>query len=45
MDYLTKWIEAEALANITPTNVLKLFKHYVLARFWVPKAIVTNNGT
>lgn len=45
VDYFTKWIEAEALANITATNVIKLFKKNILARFGVLQAIITDNGT
>lgn len=43
MDYFTKWIEVETLANITIENVLKFFKRNILAKFGVPQAIVTDN--
>ena len=45
VDYLTKWIEAEALAKITPQNVLRFYKRNILAWFSIPQEIVTNNGT
>src|SRR3954468_9839273 len=45
VDYFTKWIEAEALAKITSQNVLRFYKRNILARFGVPQAIVTDNGT
>lgn len=39
MTILPSGIEAEALANITTTNVLKLFKRNILARFGVPQSL------
>ncbi|XP_058783680.1 uncharacterized protein LOC131658400 [Vicia villosa] len=45
VDYFTKWIEAEALAKITSQNVLRFYKRNILARFGVPQAIITDNGT
>ena len=45
IDYFTKWIEAEALAKITAFNILRFYKRNVLARFGVPQALVTDNGT
>jgi hypothetical protein len=45
VDYFTKWIEAKALAKITAFNILRFYKRNVLARFGVPQAIVTDNGT
>jgi len=35
IDYSTKSIEAEPLANITAKNVLRFFKRNILARFGV----------
>lgn len=45
VDYFTKWIEVEALTNITVTNVIKFFKRNILAMFTVPQAIVIDNRT
>ncbi|XP_058741871.1 uncharacterized protein LOC131614279 [Vicia villosa] len=45
VDYFTKWIEAEPLAKITSLNVLRFYKRNILARFGVPLAIITDNGT
>ena len=45
VDYFTKWIEAEALAKITAQNILRFYKRNILARFGIPQAIVTDNGT
>jgi hypothetical protein len=45
VDYFTKWIEAEPLAKITASNILRFFKRDILARFGIPQAVVTDNGT
>ncbi|MCI66227.1 gag-pol polyprotein, partial [Trifolium medium] len=45
VDYFTKWVEAEPLANITAFNVLRFFKRDILARFGIPQVVVTDNGT
>lgn len=45
VDYFTKWIEEKVLANITATNVLKLFKRNILARYGIPLAVVTDKGS
>ncbi|KAK2356969.1 hypothetical protein QL285_094283 [Trifolium repens] len=45
VDYFTKWVEAEPLANITAFNILCFFKRDVLARFGIPQVVVTDNGT
>ncbi|GAU14157.1 hypothetical protein TSUD_169830 [Trifolium subterraneum] len=45
MDYFTKWIEAEPLAKISASNILRFFKRDVLARFGIPQVVVTDNGT
>lgn len=45
INYFTKWVEAEALVEITTTNILEFLKRSILARFGVPQDIVTDNGT
>ncbi|MCH93732.1 gag-pol polyprotein [Trifolium medium] len=45
VDYFTKWVEAEPLANISAFNVLCFFKRDILCRFGIPLAAVTDNGT
>ena len=40
VDYFTK-----ALGKITAQNVLRFYKRNILARFGIPQAIVTDNGT
>ena len=43
-EYYTKWAEAEAFAEIKASTVVKFIKTNIIARFGVPKAIVTDNG-
>lgn len=45
VDYFTKWIEVEAMENITAANILKFFKQNIMARIGVPQANKTDNGT
>ena len=45
VDYFTKWIEAEALTKITSHNILRFYKRNILARFGIPQALITDNGT
>ena len=42
--YYTKWAEAEAFAKIKTSTVVKFIKTNIIARFGVPKAIITDNG-
>ena len=42
--YYTKWAEAEAFAKIKASTVVKFIKTNIIARFSVPKAIITDNG-
>lgn len=44
-DYHTNLVEAEALENITTTNILKFFKRNILARYWIPQVVVIDNGS
>jgi hypothetical protein len=44
MDYMTKWVEAEALPNATEEVVIKfLFKLFV--RYGLPREIITDGGS
>lgn len=45
VDYFTKWFEAEVLAKITTSNVIKFFKKNILSRFGIPHFVLTDNGT
>ncbi|GAU42123.1 hypothetical protein TSUD_350970 [Trifolium subterraneum] len=39
VDYFTKWIEAEPLAKIGASHILRFFKRNVLARFGIPQVV------
>jgi hypothetical protein len=43
--YLSKWIEAKALATITLATIQKFFWQNIICRFGVPKSITIDNGT
>ena len=43
MDYLTKWVEAEALATAESEDVINFLK-MVFSRHGVPEILVTDNG-
>jgi hypothetical protein len=45
VDYFTKWVEAEAIPNISGETILRFFKKNILARFGIPQVVVTDNGT
>ncbi|KAK2374246.1 protein NYNRIN [Trifolium repens] len=40
-----KWVEAEAIPNISGEPILRFFKKNILARFGIPQVVVTDNGT
>ena len=42
-DYFTKWVEAEALANIWDVDVKKFVWKSIVSRFEVPKALILIN--
>ena len=44
-DYFTKWVEAKALVTITEADVKSFVWKYIITRFGVPYAIVSDNGT
>ena len=43
-EYYTKWAEAEAFTEVKAITMVKFIKTNIIARFSVPKAIVTDNG-
>jgi len=44
VDYFTKWIEAEPLANITARQVQNFVWKDIICRFGIPHTIITDNG-
>ena len=44
IDYFTKWVEAEPLANITQQNVKNFVWKNIVCKFGVPKVLVSDNG-
>ena len=45
VDYFTKWVEAEALASITPIKIKKFVYKNIIYVYGVPNTIVLDNGT
>ena len=44
VDYFTKWVEVETLANIRDVDVKKFVWRNIITRFRVPKSLVSDNG-
>ena len=44
IDYFTKWVEVEQLANITQQNVKNFAWKNIVCRFGVPKVLVSDHG-
>ena len=44
VDYFTKWVESEALANIRDVDVKKFVWKNLITRFEVPDSLVSDNG-
>ena len=44
IDYFTKWVEAEALANIRDVDVKKFVWKNIVMRFRVPESLISDNG-
>ena len=44
IDYFTKWVEAEPLAQITEGKVESFVKNSTIFRFGIPHVIITDNG-
>ena len=44
IDYFTKWVEAEPLANIRDADAKKFIWKNIVTRFGVPHALVSDNG-
>ena len=43
-DYFTKWVEAKSLTNIRDVDVKRFIWKNIVTRFWVPNALISNNG-
>ena len=44
VDYFTKWVEAEALANIQDVDMKKFVWKNIVTRFGVPDLLILDNG-
>ena len=44
IDYFTKWMEAEALANITEKNIRNFIWRCIICRFGILRVFVLDNG-
>ena len=44
IDYFTKWVEAEPLANIGDVDVKRFIWKNLVTQFGVPYALISNNG-
>ena len=45
VDYISKWVEAIQCKHNYHRVVLKFLKENIFSRFWVPKAIINDEGT
>ena len=44
IDYFTKWVEAEPLANIRDADVKRFVWRNIVTRFGVPWVLISDNG-
>ena len=44
IDYFTKWVEAEPLANIRDVDVKRFIWKNIVTRFGVPNVLISDNG-
>ena len=44
VDFFTKWVEAETLANIRDIDVKKFVWRNIVTRFEVPDSLISDNG-
>ncbi|KAH7857345.1 hypothetical protein Vadar_011565 [Vaccinium darrowii] len=45
VDYVSKWVEAIPTRSVESRVVLEFLKEYILSRFGVPRAIISDQGT
>ena len=44
IDYITKWVETEALATITERNMRRFVWKNIIYRYSIPRVLVSDNG-
>ena len=44
MDYFTKWVKAEPLANIRDADAKRFVWKNIVTRFGIPHTVISNNG-
>ena len=44
VDYFTKWVEAEPLAQIIEAKMENFVRNHIIFCFGIPKVIITDNG-
>ena len=44
-DYFTRWVEAKALASITPAKIREFIYRNIICRYGVPYTIFLDNNT
>ena len=44
IDYFTKWVKAEPLANIRDVDVKKFVWKNIVTRFGIPHSLISDNG-
>ena len=44
MDYYTKWVEAEPLANIRDMDAKRFVWKNIVTQFGIPRTLISNNG-
>ena len=44
MDFFTKWVEAEALANIRNADAKRFVWRNIVTRLGVPRVLISDNG-
>ncbi|XP_012840476.1 PREDICTED: protein NYNRIN-like [Erythranthe guttata] len=45
IDYFSKWVEAEAVARITDTEIMRFIWQNICCRYGIPMDLVSDNGT
>ena len=45
IDYFTKWVEATSYKAVTAAAIEKFIRNNIVARYGVPHAIISDNGS